>query len=59
MTHLRRKERKPGNYIHMKQGRKRKIKELGRLSLIIAEKGTSLKVIRRNDCIASRLLSSA
>ena len=43
----------------MKLGRKRKVQELGRLILIIAGKGTALKGIRMNYCIASRLLSSA
>ena len=59
MTNVRRKERKPGNDIHMKLGRKRKVQELGRLTLIIAGRGTALKGIRRNYCIGSRLLSSA
>ena len=54
MTNLRQKERKPGNDIHMKLGRKRKVQELRRLFLIIAGKGTALKGIRRNYCIASR-----
>ena len=58
MKNLRRKERKPGNDIHVKLGRK-KIQELGRLTLIIARKGTALKGPRRKNCIASRLLSSA
>ena len=38
--------------MHMKLGRKRKVQELGRLTLIIAEKGTALKGIRRNYCIS-------
>ena len=45
MTNLRRKEGKPVNYIHMELGRKGKIQELGRLTLIIAGKGTALKRI--------------
>ena len=55
MTNLRRNERKPGNDIHMKLGRKRKVQELGQLILIIAGKGTAEKGIRRNFCIGSRL----
>ena len=59
MTNLRRKERKPGNVSHMKLGRKRKLQKLGRLTFIIAGKGTTAKEFRRNYCIGSRLLSSA
>ena len=35
MTNTRRKERKPGIAIHMKIERKRKVQELGRLTLTI------------------------
>ena len=36
MINVRRREREPGIDIHMKQGRERKIQEIGKIVLIIA-----------------------
>ena len=40
-------------------GKKKKIQELGRLTLSLAGTETALKAIRRNCCVESMLLSSA